>query len=144
MRPRRARTKPSPMSEITPAPLNWDVVYPHVLPVTVRPEDTDGMGHTNNVVYLGWLERVAWDHSHKLGMTLDRYKALDAGCVARRHELDYLAPTFVGEELRVGTWIMENDRRLTIRDLGRVEFNGRRRMTAFPEFVLQHEHRGVQ
>ena len=34
---------------------------------------------------------------------LDLYKALDAGCVARRHELDYLAPTFVGEELRVGT-----------------------------------------
>ena len=99
---------------MTDAPLKWDVTYPHVIDVTVQASDTDGMGHTNNVVYLGWLERVAWEHSHRLGMTIDRYRQLDAGCVARRHELDYLAPTFDGESLKVGTWIIENDRRLTM------------------------------
>ncbi|MBA4285912.1 MAG: acyl-CoA thioesterase [Xanthomonadaceae bacterium] len=102
------------MSDTPPARLDWDVVYPHLLPVTVQPDDTDGMGHTNNVAYLGWLERVAWDHSHKLGMNLERYRALDAGCVVRRHELDYFAPTFAGEELLLGTWIIENDARLTM------------------------------
>lgn len=102
------------MSDTPPARLDWDVVYPHVLPVTVQPEDTDGMGHTNNVAYLGWLERVAWNHSHKLGMTLERYRTLDAGCVVRRHELDYFAPTFAGEQLLLGTWIIENDARLTM------------------------------
>lgn len=102
------------MSDTLPARHDWDVVYPHVLPVTVQPQDTDGMGHTNNVAYLGWLERVAWDHSHKLGMNLERYRALDAGCVVRRHELDYFAPTFAGEELLLGTWIIENDARLTM------------------------------
>lgn len=102
------------MPDTPPAHLDWDVVYPHVLPVTVQPADTDGMGHTNNVAYLGWLERVAWDHSHKLGMNIERYRALDAGCVVRRHELDYFAPTFAGEELLLGTWIIENDARLTM------------------------------
>lgn len=96
--------------------LNWDVPADqvHVLPVTVQDADTDEMGHTNNVVYLGWLERVAWSHSHALGMNMERYRALDAGCVARRHELDYLAATFTGDELLLGTWIAENDRRLTM------------------------------
>jgi acyl-CoA thioester hydrolase len=102
------------MPDTPPARFDWDVVYPHMLPVTVQPEDTDGMGHTNNVAYLGWLERVAWDHSHKLGMNIERYRALDAGCVVRRHELDYFAPTFAGEELLLGTWIIENDARLTM------------------------------
>lgn len=102
------------MSDTPPARFDWDVAYPHVLPVTVQPEDTDGMGHTNNVAYLGWLERVAWNHSHKLGMTLERYRTLDAGCVVRRHELDYFAPTFAGEQLLLGTWIIENDARLTM------------------------------
>ncbi len=94
----------------------WDVPAEHVhqLPVTVQKADTDDMGHTNNVVYLSWLERVAWSHSHSLGMNMERYRALDAGCVARRHELDYLAATFEGEDLLLGTWILENDRRLTM------------------------------
>ncbi len=94
----------------------WDVAPEHVhqLPVTVEPADTDEMGHTNNVVYLGWLERVAWSHSHVLGMSMERYRALDAGCVARRHELDYLAPTFAGDELLLGTWIIDNDQRITM------------------------------
>ncbi len=94
----------------------WDIAPKHVhqLPVTVLPADTDEMGHTNNVVYLGWLERVAWSHSHALGMNMERYRALDAGCVARRHELDYLAPTFAGDELLLGTWIIENDQRITM------------------------------
>ncbi|GAC1620830.1 MAG: thioesterase family protein [Nevskia sp.] len=94
--------------------LQWEVVTPFVESVTVRPDDTDVMGHTNNVVYLGWLERVAWSHTRALGMGIERYRALNTGCVARRHELDYLAATFAGEELILGTWIDENDGRLSM------------------------------
>lgn len=96
------------------AELRWEVANPFVEPVIVRAEDTDVMGHTNNVVYLGWLERVAWHHSQALGMTIERYHELNAGCVARRHEIDYLAATFAGEQLIVGTWIEENDGRLSM------------------------------
>lgn len=102
------------MTAETPRPLLWEVSNPHTLPVTVQAADTDVMGHTNNVVYLAWLERVAWSHTTALGMSFERYVALNAGCVARRHELDYLAATFVGDELMLGTWIQENDQKLSM------------------------------
>ncbi|HEU0198657.1 MAG TPA: thioesterase family protein [Nevskiaceae bacterium] len=93
-------------------PLPWDVTEVFKLPVTVTPTDCDRFGHTNNTVYLRWLERVAWAHSENLGMSFERYEALGAGCVVHRHELDYLAATFAGDELVLGTWVAENDGRI--------------------------------
>lgn len=89
--------------------LQWDVPSPYILPVTVSPEHLDQFGHTNNGVYLQWLEKVAWAHSNALGLSFTDYERLNAGCVARRHELDYLAATFAGDELQLATWIHEND-----------------------------------
>jgi len=94
--------------------LSWDVAAPFVQPVTVQPADLDAFGHTNNVVYLSWLERVAWGHSASLGLSMEDYRRLGCGCVARKHELDYLAPTFAGDELLLGTWVHENDGRLSM------------------------------
>lgn len=94
--------------------MTWDVPQPFTQPVTVQPDDIDEFGHTNNVVYLAWLERVAWAHSQSLGLGMDDYRRLGAGCVARKHELEYLAPTFAGEGLVLGTWIHENDGRLSM------------------------------
>jgi acyl-CoA thioester hydrolase len=93
---------------------SWDVPAPFTAPVTVAPADLDQYGHTNNVVYLSWLEKVAWAHSVQLGLGMDDYRRLGAGCVARRHELDYLAPTFAGDRLRLGTWIAECDGKFTM------------------------------
>ena len=92
----------------------WDVATPFTQPVTVQASDLDEFGHTNNVVYLSWLERIAWAHSISLGLSMDAYRRLGCGCVARKHELEYLAPTFAGDELEVGTWVHENDGRLTM------------------------------
>ena len=75
----------------------------------------DVMGHINNVTYLQWLERIAWDHSDYLGLDWNRYQSLDRAMVARRHEIDYLASGFVGEEIVLGTWIVENDQKFSIR-----------------------------
>jgi len=96
-----------------PAPA-WDVATPFVERVTVGPEHLDRFGHTNNVMYLQWLEKVAWAHSLSLGFGFEDYERVGAGCVARRHELDYLAPTFAGDELLLATWIHENDGRLSM------------------------------
>lgn len=96
------------------AALPWDVAEPYTMTVTVEPGHLDDFGHTNNVVYLSWLERVAWAHSQQLGLGFADYQRLGAGCVARRHELDYLAATHAGDVLWLATWIAETDARLTM------------------------------
>jgi len=91
----------------------WDVAEPFVLSTHVSAEHIDEFGHANNVQYLRWCEQVAWEHSRSLGLSIERYRELGCGCVARRHELDYLLPTFVDDELLLGTWVAENDGRLS-------------------------------
>lgn len=92
----------------------WDVRAPFTQAVTVQAADIDEFGHTNNVVYLAWLERVAWAHSVSLGLDMNAYRRIGCGCVARKHEMEYLAATFVGEELLLGTWVHENDERISM------------------------------
>jgi len=94
--------------------LPWDVDAPFTQRVVVGPEHLDSFQHTNNVVYLSWLEQVAWGHSQSLGLGIDDYRRLGAGCVARRHELDYLAATFEHDVLHLATWIAETDARVTM------------------------------
>ncbi|WP_420466649.1 acyl-CoA thioesterase [Panacagrimonas sp.] len=89
-------------------PLIWDVPAPFVQTITVSEGHLDEFGHTNNVVYLSWLQDVAWAHSVSLGFGMAEYRRIGAGCVARRHELDYLAATHAGDLLHVATWIAEN------------------------------------
>lgn len=92
--------------------LEWQHPQPYIIKVTVGEEDTDLLGHTNNVVYLKWLEKAAWDHSAALGWDWPQYRELGKAFVAYRHELDYLGASFPGERLAVGTWIAENDGKL--------------------------------
>lgn len=95
-------------------PVGWDVESPHVLELVVEAGDLDEFGHANNVVFLRWLERVAWSHSKSLGLGMDDYRRLGCGCVVRRHELDYLAPALLGDKLALATWVDENDGRLSM------------------------------
>jgi len=81
----------------------------------VRPEHIDGLGHTNNAVYVGWLEQCAWRHSQSLGLDLDDYRRLDRAMAVLRHEIDYLASAYQGEQLQLATWIVESDHRLKMR-----------------------------
>lgn len=97
---------------MTVEPLKWDVLKPYVQILVVGPEHLDAFGHTNNVVYLSWLQDVAWAHSTALGFGMADYQRVGAGCVARRHELDYLAATHPGDVLHVATWVAENTGKL--------------------------------
>ncbi|MDF1819934.1 MAG: thioesterase family protein [Alcanivoracaceae bacterium] len=92
----------------------WDLPEPYVLTMTVPDEAIDVMGHANNCEYLRWLERIAWAHTEALGLGWDVYQTLNRGMVARHTELEYLAAAFAGDELQIGTWIVENDQRLSI------------------------------
>lgn len=92
------------------AALGWDHPEPFILEVTVGEDDIDLMRHTNNVVYLKWLEAVAWAHSSQLGLGPAEYEALGHGMVVRRHELDYLQATRLGEKVALATWIAQADK----------------------------------
>lgn len=94
---------------------NWDYPDPHTLAVSVGPAHIDVMRHTNNVVYLQWLEAVAWSHSQSLGLGPAEYEALGHGMVVRQHELNYLTATRLGEKLMLATWLVGVDRLSTHR-----------------------------
>ena len=93
----------------------WDYPSPHTVDVTVGPEHIDVMRHTNNVVYLQWLEQVAWSHSQSLGLGPAEYEAMGHGMVVREHVLTYLQATRLGESLRLATWLTGVDRLATHR-----------------------------
>ena len=73
--------------------------------LSVEPEHIDVLGHVSNQVYLAWLLAAAEDHSSAVGLSWARYREIGGVFVVRRHELDYLAPAFVGEQVQVETWI---------------------------------------
>lgn len=90
--------------------IQWDAPNPHTLPLTVQAQHIDVMRHTNNVVYLQWLEDIAWAHSTQLGLGPEQYTALGHGLVVREHTLTYLQATRLGDELLLGTWLTEIDK----------------------------------
>lgn len=92
----------------------WDHPGAFINNMTVPQSDIDALKHANNTAYLRWLEETAWLHAESLGMSWAHYQEMNVAVVVRRHELDYLAPTFAGEKLQVATWIIENDERLSL------------------------------
>lgn len=90
----------------------WDLATPFVIDLTVMADDIDGLGHANNAVYVSWLERCAWRHSQRLGLDLTVYRNLDRAMAVVRHEVDYLAAAYEGDELQLATWIVDWDQRL--------------------------------
>ena len=70
------------------------------VPVEVTFRDVDAMGHTNNAVYLTWFEcgRIGYWKAMR-GSDADYVKV---PFVLARTEIDFLAPTFVGQRLTVG------------------------------------------
>ncbi|TWI53078.1 acyl-CoA thioester hydrolase [Pseudomonas duriflava] len=92
--------------------MNWDLEKPFVMPLLVQAGDIDALGHANNAVYVAWLERCAWQHSTSLGLGIEVFHRLDRAMAVVRHEIDYLASAFDGDELALGTWLVDWDRRL--------------------------------
>lgn len=79
---------------------------PHTysLPLKVKPEHIDALGHVNNVVYLQWVQDVAAAHWNSQAPPEVKEKVL---WVVHRHELNYLKPAFAGDELTGQTWVVE-------------------------------------
>lgn len=94
--------------------MQWDLAQPFTSRFTVSAEAIDHYNHVNNAEYLRYIEEVSWQHSNQLGLTMDDYDRLDRALVVIRHEIDYTAPAFEGEELEIATWIVQYDQRFRV------------------------------
>ncbi|NUO62877.1 MAG: acyl-CoA thioesterase [Gemmatimonadaceae bacterium] len=70
--------------------------------LTVAASDLDEMRHVNNVVYVQWVLQAAVAHWETVAPAATR---AELAWAARRHEIDYLLPAFLGDEIMVVTWI---------------------------------------
>ena len=93
----------------------WDQADAFVIDIDVQSEHIDELGHANNAVYVTWLESCAWQHSQHLGLGLSDYRRLDRAMAVLRHEIDYLAAAYQGDQLQLGTWIVDSDQRLKMK-----------------------------
>lgn len=80
-------------------------VYEHLH--TVLAEEIDALGHANNLAYLRWALAAALAHSAAQGWPGQAYRELGAGWVVRSHQIEYLRPTFAGDEIIVRTWVAD-------------------------------------
>lgn len=61
--------------------------------------------HANNVQIVGWIDEAARAHGDASGLTRERMHAEGRMWFVARHEIDYLAESFAGDEILVGTWL---------------------------------------
>ena len=80
----------------------------------VRFRDCDPMGHTNNAVYLTYLEQARFSHWRSLwGFGTPQLPSGLPGVILARVECDYKRPTKCGAVLEI---------RLTVAEIGRTSF----------------------
>ena len=65
-------------------------------------DSIDHLGHVNNIAYLQWCLDAAGKHWESLAPDQLRKAYV---WVVLRHEIDYKAPAFLGEELLMQTWV---------------------------------------
>ena len=92
--------------------MQWDYPDPFIMDITVSEGDTDRLGHTNNQVYLKWFEQISWLHIEPNGLPWSLQEELGKAMAITRTEIDYLAASYAGEQLQLGTWITHSDGRL--------------------------------
>ena len=74
------------------------------LPFTAQPDDIDELGHVNNAVWVRWIQEVATAHWYALADPA--HHAAYVWFIVR-HEIDYLRPALVGDEVTARTWVGE-------------------------------------
>lgn len=81
--------------------MNPNSAFTYYHPITVRYADLDAQGHVNNAVYLTYLESARLGYYVSCGIWRSDL-GLPTGMVVARIEMDYLAPIYYADLLRVG------------------------------------------
>ncbi len=82
---------------------------------TVNQDAIDGNGHVNNVVYVQWMQDVAILHSNHQGGTEEKHLELGSTWIVRSHQIEYLSPSFEGDEIEALTWVSDMKRVSSLR-----------------------------
>lgn len=80
------------------APVN--LVYTH--DIRIEKQNIDALNHVNNVVYVQWVQDTAAAHWLSTASPGEKQQYR---WVVLRHEIDYLKPAFMGDELKGYTWV---------------------------------------
>jgi acyl-CoA thioester hydrolase len=73
--------------------------------IKVKKKDIDNLNHVNNIQYLNWVLKAAEEHWNFV--TKKQYNQ-NFAWVVFRHEIDYLKPAMLHDEISVTTWIENN------------------------------------
>ena len=74
------------------------------LKIKVTSKDIDNLNHVNNVVYVKWMDTVAFEH----WSFLTKENPLPEHIwVVLRHEIDYQMQAVLGDTITVKTWVGE-------------------------------------
>jgi acyl-CoA thioester hydrolase len=72
----------------------------------VRADETSALvPHANNIVILGWIDRIASLHGAAAGAAREDLARQGRMWFVARHEVDYLGESFAGDEVIVATWV---------------------------------------
>ncbi len=71
---------------------------------SVLPEEIDELNHVNNIVYLAWIQDIAYEHWNVLTQNDPQ---TDYVWYTIRHEIDYLQQAVLGDEITLKTWVGE-------------------------------------
>ncbi|MBD1843577.1 acyl-CoA thioesterase [Cyanobacteria bacterium FACHB-63] len=71
----------------------------------VQLQHCDVQDHLNNVVYVQWIQDIAIADYRSKGYSREFDENNYIIWFVRRHEIDYLSPAFVGEVIRLKTWV---------------------------------------
>lgn len=88
-------------------------VYYHRHRVCER--DLDALGHANNLSYLHWMQSAALAHSAAQGWPVERHRELGVGWVVRSHQIEYLQPVFLDQDIVIKTWVADMQKVTSLR-----------------------------
>lgn len=94
--------------------LAWQRDLPFIDTWHIEQEHIDHYEHVNNVAYVSQLEKLAWQHSNYLGLSMQEYKELDRGMVIQQHVLNYQRASHLNDKIACATWIVACDQKFRL------------------------------
>lgn len=75
--------------------------------IVVDNSHIDVNGHVNNVVYVQWMQDIAYAHSQHVGFDNARLAEMGSTWIIRSHSIHYRRPALLGQTILAHTWVHE-------------------------------------